>query len=413
MIDAIRLPVTTPGWLLLLIFAFGGWLALALAGLFPPGFELYTVGLLSGYWYVLAGLLHCYGAHLLRAAADGRATTTPASDVFNPMSLAVACVLIIVLSSASLTRVALHGTNQLLWGAAVLAVAIAPASVVIIVLGDSVIEGLDPRRIARFVRALGAMYPMLCATTCAGYGAMLVTIWYCEHGIVLALLVAAYVYLLTQHVAGRIVFARRVELALATDSSPEQDVAAEIAAQEARLKNMLIDLHRLCSVDRYQEARARLDTFLARDQYRDDARVYELLRDFQGRPLALEHACRYIERLTGAHKSLRAWDVCKRCLVEDPLFRPLSDTSVMSLVALSGHLDAHHAATLLLDFTRAYPDSAPGGGRAVPASADSDRRPRRSRWRGCAIGVPAQFSQRVRDVERVRRLRRRFGDLRT
>lgn len=131
-----------------------------------------------------------------------------------------------------------------------------------------------------------------------------------------------------------------------------------MAAQEARLKTLLIELHRLCSVDRYREAYARLDSFLARDHYRDDARVYGVLQDFQGRPLALEHACHYIERLIRARKSLRAWDACKRCLDEDARFRPLWDASVLSLVGLASHTDAHYAATLLRDFARAYPDSA-------------------------------------------------------
>jgi hypothetical protein len=163
--------------------------------------------------------------------------------------------------------------------------------------------------------------------------------------------------LLMLDIAGRIVFVRRNRLALDTAHSPEQDVAAHVAANEATLKRLFFELHRLCSVDRYREAYARLDAHLAKDHYRDDARVHEMFGQFQGRPLALEHACQYIERLLAARKALRAWEVCKGCLDEDPLFRPISDGSVIALVSRSGHSDARHADLLLADFARAYPDS--------------------------------------------------------
>ncbi len=313
---------------------------------------------MSGFWYGLAGLLQCYSRHLFQAAANGHAIPpVPAPETLNPLSAVVACVLALAWSSASLLREAVLGVNPLIWCGAALTVAVAPASAAISMLGDSAIEGFDPRRIARFARGLGPAYPLFCAANWIGYGAILGTVWYCERAVAVVLLAAGYVHLLTQYLAGRIVFTRRNHLALPTQRSPEQDVAADAAQQEAQVKTLLIELHRLCSVDRYREAYARLDSFLARDQYRNDAHVHRALQDFQGRPLALEHACHYIERLIGARKSLRAWDICKRCLDEDAAFRPLSDGSALSLVALAGHADAHYAAALLRDFARAYPNS--------------------------------------------------------
>ncbi|HEY6599603.1 MAG TPA: hypothetical protein VIZ30_09830 [Pseudomonadales bacterium] len=359
MLDLIALPVRTPGWIVLLAFAVGGSITLFLASTFPTGYEIVAFGLMSGLAFVLAGVLQCYARHLFESAANGHTMPpTAAPEALNPLSVVIACVLIVLWSSASLLRAAVTTNDPLVWCIATIAIAIAPASAAITMLGDSAADGLDPRSIVRFVRGLGPAYPMLCATTWLGYGSILVTAWYCERAVTMFLLLAGYVHLLAQYLSGRIVFARRNQLVLRTQHSPEQDAAADAAEQDAQLKTLLVELHRLCSVDRYREAFARLDAYLARDRYRNDAHVYRALRDFQGRPLALEHACHYIERLIQDQKSLRAWDVCKNCLADDPLFRPLSDSSALALAALAGHADAHHAATLLRDFARAYPHSA-------------------------------------------------------
>jgi hypothetical protein len=113
----------------------------------------------------------------------------------------------------------------------------------------------------------------------------------------------------------------------------------------------------LAAVDRNRQAYARLDAYLERDRYRNDARVHDALRQFQGRDLRLEHACHYIERLVAARDAPTAWAVCKRSLDEDELFRPLSDTSAIALVAQASAADTHYAALLLEDFLRAYPNS--------------------------------------------------------
>jgi hypothetical protein len=359
MLDLIALPVRTPGWIVLLAFAVGGSTTLFLGSTFPAGYEIVAFGLMSGLAFVLASVLQCYARHLFESAANGHTMPpTAAPEALNPLSVVIACVLIVLWSSASLLRAAVTTDDPLVWCIATIAIAIAPASAAITMLGDSAADGLDPRRIARFVRGLGPAYPMLWVTTWLGCGSIFVTVWYCERGVTIALLFTGYVYLLTQYLSGRIVFARRNQLELSTRRSPEQDAAATVAAEETQLKVLLIELHRLCGVDRYREAYTKLDAFLAREQYRNDAHVYRALQDFQGRPLALEHACHYIERLIADQKSLRAWDVCKSCLAEDPRFRPMSASSTLALTALARHADAHHSATLLRDFARAYPHSA-------------------------------------------------------
>jgi hypothetical protein len=362
MFEALRYPVQSPGWMCLLIFAIGGWIVLLLSGIFPSGFELIAIALLTLFGFFVMGQLQCFGGFLFQAAARGHTSPPPPpTDALNPFGGAVVAVVLgIVWSSAWSIRAAFGGHNALAWFGAAAGALIVPALVSIMVVTHSATEGLDPRRVLLLVRGLGAAYVGLCLTLWIGYGGIFLAIWYCDEGVPIALLAAGYVFLLTQHVAGLVLFERRAQLELDTQHSPEQDVAAGLAQDEADLRALFFELHRLCGVDRYREAYARLDAHLRKDRYRSDARAHEMLQQFQGRPLALEHACHYVERLLAARKPLQAWEVCKRCLDEDELFRPLSDSSLITLVAQSGHTDARYAELLLADFAHGYPDSALG-----------------------------------------------------
>jgi hypothetical protein len=360
MLGALRFPVQSPGWICLLIFAIGGWIVLLLSGVFPSGFELIAIALLTLFGFFVMGQLQCFGGFLFQAAARGHTSPPPPpTDALNPFGGAVVPVVLgLVWSSAASIRAAFASHNALVWFSAAVVALIVPALVSIMVITHSAMEGLDPRRVLLFVRGLGVAYAGLCLTLWVGYGAIFLAIWYCDDGVPIALFAAGYVFLLTEHAAGLVLFQRRAQLELDTQHSPEQDVAADHAQDEADLKALFFELHRLCGVDRYREAYARLDGHLRKDRYRSDARAHEMLRQFQGRPLALEHACHYVERLLAARKPLHAWEVCKRSLDEDELFRPLSDRSLITLVDQSGHTDARYAELLLADFARAYPDSA-------------------------------------------------------
>ncbi len=362
MLEALRLPMRTPGWLSILVLSVGGWILLRVSGVFPVDFRVWVAGISLGFWLAVVGQLQCYGGFLLLSAVRGHSRPpAPPPEALNPFASFVApVVLMFVWSAATLTRDALAGGNALLGIGAFAAIAVVPASVILMILGERIGDGLDPRRLAGFVRGLGVAYLALAIAFWIGYGGIFMVIWFADQRAFVGFLAAGYALLLAHDFAGRIVFSRRRELTLETERSPEQDVAAEVATEEAELKRVLFELHRLCSVDRYREAFQRLDTHLARQNYRNDPRAHELLQHFQGRPLALEHGFAYIERLLASGKALSAWDVCKRCLDEDELFRPRSDRSLMSLVSQSGHADASYAERLLADFARAYPDSTLG-----------------------------------------------------
>ena len=355
-------PATATGGVTIAIFAVGGslltWLERFVAD-YPPMFVVFSHVLLLPAWLTILGQLHCYGAFLMRAVSRGHdAPPQPPIGALNPFgSISIAVVLSLVavaafaVDSAAADAIASIG--------AVVLPATAPAWVASVALNDNAPAGLDPRRAVELTIRCGVAYVPLAATIGAGYAAIFASIWYADRfAVPLALAASGYAFLVIQSAAGAILYMRRNELKIATDFSPEQDVANAIAEGERELTALMTELHRLAAVDRNRQAYARLDEYLARDRYRNDARVHDRLRQFQGRDLRLEHAVHYIERLVAARDPATGWVVCKRCLDEDDQFRPLSGASVIAIVAQAPERDAPYAAILLDDFARAYPNSA-------------------------------------------------------
>jgi hypothetical protein len=357
---------TSTGGITVAIFTVGGSLLTWLERFVADSTVIWVVvshALLLPAWLTIVGQLHCYGAFLLRAAARGHDEAPPPPiGALNPFgAIAIPLVLAAVTATALCVDSLASTTNArtgIAWTLAPLAIAATPALVASVALSDNAASGLDPRAVAHVIARSGAAYVPLVAAVCFGYAVVFASIWYAQPIMVpIALAASGYAFLVAQTIAGRVLYARRNELEIETDFSPEQDAANVVAENERELDELLTELHRLTAVDRNRQAYARLDEYLARDRYRNDARVHEALRQFQGRDLRLEHAVHYIERLVAARDPNTAWIVCKRCLDEDERFRPLRDATAIALVSQATERDAHYAAPLLDDFARAYPDS--------------------------------------------------------
>jgi hypothetical protein len=362
--SALTYPATVTGAITIAIFAGAGSLLVwgerfAVHG--PAQYIFAVHALMLPAWLAIFGQLSCYGAFVMRAIARGHDEPAPPPiGALNPFaSIAIPLMIGAVAATAWCADAAINDAGGSATVLALASIAITPAFVAAVALDDNAASSLDPRRIVEMIAHSGIAYAPLAIAIAVGYGCVFAAIWYGAGAAVPVVLAAsAYLFLTTQALAGTILFARRNELRFDTDFSPEQDVAHAVAENERELEALLTELHRLAAVDRNRHAYARLDEYLARDRYRNDARVHEALRQFQGRTLRLEHAVHYIERLVAARDTRTAWTVCKRALDEDDQFRPLGDASVIALVAQATETDARYAATLLGDFARAYPDSA-------------------------------------------------------
>lgn len=306
--------------------------------------------------FLLCGVLVNYALVILRHTARGH-PEPPTVDLPDLNPVRQGHVLMVVLVAAVVTGIVLSSLTESVSAAMFVGSAIVLGSsiVTLTALNDSILAGLNPGQHARLLRGLGVESLGLLVV---GLSWFLLAAALTENQPNLpALLGAAYLFVLTHNLAGRLLFRHRLDLDLETELSPEQTNAAHWAAKGEAFRAMLMDLHRLCMTDRVSEAYAQLATYLDADEGLDEASVYLALKDFHDPRLRLEHSFHYISRLVRNRDRRRAWQVLRDAVLEDANFRPASDEILISVLdeALPDH--AQQVECLLADFNQRFPDS--------------------------------------------------------
>lgn len=297
---------------------------------------------------ITLGLFLLYGWLTLRHATDGNLHPIASIEVeeihpfVNYLGLQVALLAMVVaaLIAAALDVNAALGAALITLGALVL-----PAVLGVMILDRRFVAGLDPTRVAAFLRSLGTDYIgfalVLYAGMAALYGACMVA-----PNLIVDFL-ASYGFVLGHVMAGRMLHGHE---------DPEVAVAPEPDEVSGRIESLMVELHRLCGVDRIADADRRLETFLDVEGYALDDQLHTRLATFHDQRLLLAHSWHYIDRLLAADKIGRAWRLLCECLALDAQFRPSGARALLRMIAVAP-LDAREALSLLRDFERAYPDS--------------------------------------------------------
>ena len=140
--------------------------------------------------------------------------------------------------------------------------------------------------------------------------------------------------------------------------APARDMAAKSVELDTAIEMLLVDLHRLCGVDRVDRAALRLEAFLRlHDRPGLDERMHQRLQHFQDKRLMLQHSWHHMNRLIAAGKLSRAWGLMRESLDVDAAFRPGSADDLLTLIRAAEPSDARCVERLLADFERAYPNS--------------------------------------------------------
>lgn len=297
---------------------------------------------------ITLGVFLLYGWLTLRHATDGNLHPIASVEVeevhpfMNYLGLQVAALSMVV---AAMTSAALD-FNVVLGAALItLGVLALPAVLGVMILDRRFVAGLDPSRVAAFLRSLGADYVgyalVLYAGMAALYGACTVA-----PNLIIDF-VASYGFVLAHMIAGR---------ALHGHEDPEVAVAPKPDDVSRRIESLMVELHRLCGVDRLADADRRLEEFLSAEGHALDDQLHTRLATFHDRRLLLAHSWRYIDRLLAANKTGRAWRLLCECLALDAQFRPSNADALLRMIAVAP-IDAGDAVGLLEDFERAYPDS--------------------------------------------------------
>ncbi len=297
---------------------------------------------------ITLGMFLLYGWLTLRHATDGNLDPIASIEVgdvhpfMNYLGLQVAVLAMVVaaMTSAAMDLNVVLGTVLITLGVLAL-----PAVLGVMILDRRFVAGLDPTRVAAFLRSLGTDYVgfalLLYSGMAALYGACLVS------PNIIVDLVASYGFVLGHVMAGRVLHGHE---------DPEVAAAPEPDDVTGRIEVLMVELHRLCGVDRIADADRRLEEFLSAEGYVLDDQLHTRLATFHDRRLLLAHSWRYIDRLLTANKTGRAWRLLCECLALDAQFRPSSADALLRMIAVAP-LDALEAFSLLGDFERAYPDS--------------------------------------------------------
>ena len=230
----------------------------------------------------------------------------------------------------------------------------------VMILEEAFLAGLDPRRVAGFVAGLGPAYLVFAVLLYAGIAVLYVACVVVAPPNVVAVLVASYAFMLGHVLAGRVLYLCRDRLGLLTLLEKDPEHVAAVADTKA-IEALMVELHRLCSVDRVERANKMLEGFLEKDGFINDERIHQRLYLFHDKRLQLEHNWHYVNRLLDANKVLRAWALVRESLDVDPLFRPGTADAALTLVAAAPATDAAYVDLLLNDFERAYADSERAG----------------------------------------------------
>ena len=358
----LSLPWRGQGTWVIIAWAMVAWVLRGLievSGIYPA-YAMFTSGVLLIAWIITIGVLLQYSWLLLRRVASGHITPQrrveleEVSPFANLMALKVGALILAIVGlvdfAYDLSAVAGHLTLAV-------TASFLPAMIVVMVLEERFLAGCSPRQLSTFVLRFGISYalfaPLLYATLATIYLALFTE----EMPNVLTLVAAAYGFVLGHVLTGRLLWVNRSNLELLTEVSPEQEAGAEWLALNKRIDDLLMELHRLCSVGHIRRAHVQLDRFLASTGYELDDILHERLQSFQDVRLMLEHAFHYIGRLLSAEKPARAWHVLKHCLDLDDQFRLANDADTLRLVAVATPQDASYVDILLNDFERDYPDS--------------------------------------------------------
>ena len=308
---------------------------------------------------ITVGVFQHYAWASLRHVAAGHDETIRSIEIeaVSPLTNFLAFKVAALLFGLAGLVAACFSLNILLGSSVVAVLGIAlPALLGVMVLEERFFAGLDPKHVVPFALGLGPVYIVFALLLYGGIAALYVTCVAMSPPNVYAVLVGSYAFVLGHVLAGRVLYVSRDRIGLST--LPEKDPLHVAQVADAKtIDALMVDLHRLCAVDRVDRANKMLEGFLQKDNYALDERIHQRLELFHDKRLQLEHSWHYLHRLLAANKVSRAWSLMRRSLAMDPLFRPDTAASVLTLIAAAPAVDADCVDTLLGDFERAYPDS--------------------------------------------------------
>ena len=251
------------------------------------GQHLLAMVLLPIPWIITFAILQHYAWASLSHVAAGNDETIRSiaiedvSPLNNFLAFKVAALL---LGLAGLMAASFSTDAALGISVAVVVGVVLPAILGVIVLEEEFLAGLDARRLAAFVVGLGPAYPVFASLLYAGIAVLYAACLVISPPSIIAVLVAGYAFMLGHVLAGRVLYLCRDRLGLLTLLEKDPQHVAAVADTKA-IEALMVELHRMCSVDRVDGANKLLEGFLEKDAFVHDERIHQRLETFQDKRL--------------------------------------------------------------------------------------------------------------------------------
>lgn len=253
---------------------------------------------------ILASWFAKYAFVLLESTADGRPAPVLSVEMVNPFDERRPVVALLVVASVvgvlGVVRTTLGEAPAALLGA--VAVALVPASLVVLAVGGTALRALDPAACVAVVRGLGILYPLLVVV---GWLYALAGAALFARGSLLGLGAAQLLVLSYAALLGGAVHERRLELGYEPLESPEREAERASRERARQIDDLAERVYGLVRAGRPEVGWSEADgwlaaggrraedyaTLLARADRWEDARIAERLRrDLVTRLLALGRA---------------------------------------------------------------------------------------------------------------------------
>ncbi|HEX7718876.1 MAG TPA: hypothetical protein VF389_03645 [Woeseiaceae bacterium] len=283
-----------------------------------------------GVWLgiILVPALYRYLLMLLEARALGITTPVAGIDVFNLVDNVWSLTPLVVLAVSIWGGYLLHHQVSPLaaWIFGVALFGVTPASLAILALTRSPFESLDPRAIARMIRACGPAYALVPAAMLL-IGILVGLLGLTGLPAVMLMAGSYYAMFLMFTLTGALLHARDIQFSL---TIPDPLQPADETLRERRVadrKAVLTHAYGFISRDNRAGGMAHVRKALGEESYSDDAwRWYfaEMLK-WESKDAALMLGQDYLKQLLHEQRDVEAVKLMARCLLEDERFRPLPD----------------------------------------------------------------------------------------
>lgn len=293
---------------------------------------------LLGLWLgiILLPALFRYLLMLLESKAYGRATPVANVELFsfveNFWSLAPLVMLaLLIWGGIALDSYVSAGAAM---GFAAAMLAVVPASLAVLAITKSPLQALNPGAVARMIAACGWHYLLAPVAVVLAYlvASILAYAGAPEFVILVARL---YCLFLLFTFTGGLLHAAGVEFSLSVENAGEAELPPRVDDGTRARSRVLNHAYGFFSRDNRAGALAHIQAAIQNDDDVDGAcRWYfnEMLK-WESKEAALMLGQSYLTRLLGEQRDVEAVKLISRCLIENPLFRPLANDLDAALAA--------------------------------------------------------------------------------